>query len=56
MSNLRRLLQNLWKSILTSNLSSKDKAEILRLQIFALVVISQLIVFVWLIGIVLDRF
>jgi hypothetical protein len=43
---LEKILQRLWKSILTSNLHQKDKAEILRLLIFAFtfIVITALFV------------
>ena len=39
MLNLRKLIQKLWKATLKSNLYAKDKAEILRLLIFAFTVI-----------------
>ena len=40
------VFSRLWKSILTSNLHSKDKAEILRLLIFAFTVIIIIALFV----------
>jgi hypothetical protein len=43
---LEKALQRLWRSVLTSNLHSKDKAEILRLLIFAFTVISIIALFV----------
>jgi hypothetical protein len=43
---IEKMLQRLWKSILTSNLHPKDKAEILRLLIFAFTVISIIALFV----------
>lgn len=47
MLNLRKLLQRLWKVTLKSNLYAKDKAEILRLMIFASTVIAIIALFVF---------
>ena len=44
--NMGRIFHRLWKSILTSNLHTKDKAEILRLLIFAFTVIFITALFV----------
>jgi hypothetical protein len=56
MSNVLKLFQSLWKTILLSNLHAKDKAEVLRLLIFGFVTIVQSIIFVLLIEYILDRF
>lgn len=55
MLHLNKLFRTLWKTTIQGDLNRKDKAEILRLLIFAFVVISQLVIFVWLTGIVLDH-
>ena len=44
--NIGKILHRLWKSILTSKLHQKDKAEILRLLIFASTVIIIIALFV----------
>jgi hypothetical protein len=46
MLNLRKFLQKLWKNTLKSNLYAKDKAEILRLLIFAFTIITLVAMFV----------
>ena len=46
MLHLGKLLQNLWKVTLGSNLHKKDKAEILRLMIFAITIIVVIAIFV----------
>jgi len=46
MSNLRKLIQELWKATLKSKLYNKDKAEILRLLIFAFTIITIVAMFV----------
>ena len=46
MLHLGKLLQNLWKATLGSNLHKKDKAEILRLLIFAITFIVVIALFV----------
>ena len=43
---LGKLLQSLWKATLGSNLHKKDKAEILRLMIFAITIIVVIAIFV----------
>jgi len=55
MLNLRKLLQKLWKDILTSNLHAKDKAEILRFLILAFTLITQSVIFVWLLALILNH-
>ena len=46
MLHLGKLLQNLWKATLGSNLHKKDKAEILRLLIFSITIIVVIALFV----------
>jgi hypothetical protein len=43
MFHLEKFLQRLWKAILASNLHKNDKAEILRMLIFALTIIGIII-------------
>ena len=43
MSGLANILQYLWQTLLGSNLPKKDKAEILRLLIYATVIITAII-------------
>lgn len=45
-SDLGKLFQKLWKNTLKSNLYAKDKAEILRLLIFAFTIITIVAMFV----------
>jgi hypothetical protein len=46
MLHLSKFLQNLWKATLKSDLYPKDKAEILRLLIFAFTIIMIVAMFV----------
>ena len=54
MIHLTRLIQKLWKITLKSKLYAKDKAEILRMLILALIVIVQTGLFVWLFALILS--
>jgi hypothetical protein len=47
MLNLGKIIQKLWKVTLKSNLYAKDKAEILRLMIFASTIIAIIALFVF---------
>ena len=46
MLRLEKFLQRIWKATLASNLNKRDKAEILRLLIFAFTVIVIIALFV----------
>lgn len=53
MSFFGKLFQKLWEVTLASNLYAKDKAEILRMLIFAFIIIVQTALFIWALALLL---